>query len=100
MAAQLSAEWREFIVERLAPVEPRQIFPFGSRARGDARDDSDLDLLVVADADGDADAAMSRALDPAPFENASAGAASGEPHMPQRPFDGDFAAAGFVELRP
>lgn len=27
----------------------RQIFLFGSRARGDARDDSDYDMLVVVD---------------------------------------------------
>ncbi|MCR6630683.1 MAG: nucleotidyltransferase domain-containing protein [Magnetospirillum sp.] len=30
---------------------PRQVILFGSRARGDARDDSDYDLVVVVDDD-------------------------------------------------
>ena len=30
---------------------PQRVILFGSRARGDARDDSDLDLLVVVDDD-------------------------------------------------
>jgi predicted nucleotidyltransferase len=36
----------EFIVER---VDPRRVILFGSRARGDARHDSDYDLLIVED---------------------------------------------------
>lgn len=32
---------------------PRKILLFGSRARGDAREDSDFDLLVVMDDPGD-----------------------------------------------
>jgi predicted nucleotidyltransferase len=36
------------IVERLvASLHPERIYLFGSRARGDASDDSDYDLLVV-----------------------------------------------------
>ncbi len=31
-------------------VDPRAIYLFGSQARADARDDSDVDLLVVEDA--------------------------------------------------
>jgi predicted nucleotidyltransferase len=30
-------------------LHPRRIILFGSRARGDAREDSDVDLLVIAD---------------------------------------------------
>jgi predicted nucleotidyltransferase len=33
-------------------IRPQRIVVFGSRARGDARPDSDLDLMVVADIDG------------------------------------------------
>lgn len=39
-------------VRRVADgIQPRAIVVFGSRARGQARADSDLDLLVVADID-------------------------------------------------
>ena len=31
----------------VAEVDPEQIILFGSRARGDAREDSDVDLLVI-----------------------------------------------------
>jgi len=31
-------------------VDPERVYLFGSRARGDARDDSDLDLLIVESA--------------------------------------------------
>lgn len=33
----------------VSAAQPRRIVLFGSHARGDARDDSDLDLLVVED---------------------------------------------------
>lgn len=40
------------IVHRLvAAVDPDRIILFGSRARGDARPDSDVDLLIVKDSD-------------------------------------------------
>ena len=38
------------IVDRLVlEFQPRSIYLFGSRARGDAREDSDYDLLVLLD---------------------------------------------------
>jgi predicted nucleotidyltransferase len=37
----------------VAAVDPQAIWLFGSRARGDARPDSDFDLLVVARPGGD-----------------------------------------------
>ena len=38
------------VVRRIrAAAEPQKIILFGSRARGQARPDSDLDLLIVAD---------------------------------------------------
>ena len=41
------------LVARLvAALDPQMIWLFGSRARGNARPDSDFDLLVVAKADG------------------------------------------------
>jgi len=43
---RLLAEIRRRIVEA---VHPQRVILFGSRARGDARDGSDVDLLVVAD---------------------------------------------------
>ena len=40
------------IVRRLVEaIDPDRIVLFGSRARGDARADSDLDLLIVKDSD-------------------------------------------------
>lgn len=41
------------LVSRLvSALDPQMIWLFGSRARGDARPDSDFDLLVVAKANG------------------------------------------------
>ena len=41
------------LVSRLVlALDPQMIWLFGSRARGDARPDSDFDLLVVAKAEG------------------------------------------------
>ena len=55
--ADLPQEWRELIVERLSEFDPLQILVFGSRARGEARGDSDVDLLVVVNSsDGRDDA--------------------------------------------
>ena len=42
-AVELFAE----IVARLKPIDPDKVIAFGSRARGDAGPDSDLDLVVV-----------------------------------------------------
>ena len=40
------------IVRRLVEaVDPDRIILFGSRARGDARPDSDIDLLIIKDTD-------------------------------------------------
>ena len=42
------------VVNRLTTaIDPQTIWLFGSRARGDARPDSDFDLLIVGKADGD-----------------------------------------------
>lgn len=40
--------------------EPRKIILFGSRARGDATEDSDIDLMIVEDAVSDAAIEMTR----------------------------------------
>ena len=40
----------ERVTRRIADaIEPKQIYLFGSRARGDARPDSDIDLAIVYD---------------------------------------------------
>ncbi|MBI1802444.1 MAG: nucleotidyltransferase domain-containing protein [Chloroflexi bacterium] len=40
--------WQDAIVARILSIaQPERIILFGSRARGDARSDSDLDLLVI-----------------------------------------------------
>lgn len=68
-STHLSDEWRELIIERLAPFKPVKIFVFGSRARGDGRADSDVDLLVVLERHygSNMEAELLRALDGVPF---------------------------------
>lgn len=41
------------VVRLVNALDPQMIWLFGSRARGDARPDSDFDLLVVAKPEGD-----------------------------------------------
>src|SRR5664279_90335 len=48
----ISADQLKDITERIVRrFEPEKIIIFGSYARGDAREDSDVDLLVVAETD-------------------------------------------------
>ena len=48
----LSRELLEEIVRRILQVgSPRRIVLFGSRVRGDARPDSDIDLLIIEDSE-------------------------------------------------
>jgi HEPN domain-containing protein len=68
-SVQLPDEWRRLVVERLAPFKPEKIIVFGSRARGDAREESDVDLLVVLDDADGRGRELSRALDGVPFAN-------------------------------
>lgn len=42
---------RELLDSVVRHLRPQRIILFGSRARGDAREDSDIDLLVVVDDD-------------------------------------------------
>ncbi len=47
---QVTPELIAYIVEKIVrEVAPQRIIMFGSRARGEARDDSDLDLFVIQD---------------------------------------------------
>ena len=43
-------------------IRPDDIFLFGSRARGDWRDDSDIDVFTIAESDADTKDAYRRAL--------------------------------------
>ena len=52
MACMLTERQLQDIVDRVVErFDPERVILFGSYARGDARDDSDVDLLVVADTD-------------------------------------------------
>lgn len=47
---QVTPELIAYIVEKIVrEVAPQKIILFGSRARGDATDDSDLDLFIIQD---------------------------------------------------
>ncbi len=47
---QVTSELITYIVEKIVrEIAPQRIIMFGSRARGEARDDSDLDLFVIQD---------------------------------------------------
>jgi predicted nucleotidyltransferase len=47
---QVTPELIAYIVEKIVrEIDPQKIILFGSRARGEARDDSDLDLFVIQD---------------------------------------------------
>ena len=37
----------EIVAKIVKEIHPERIILFGSRARGDARDDSDVDLMVI-----------------------------------------------------
>ena len=39
------------LTEKLMPFNPQTVILFGSQAKGNARDDSDIDLCVVIDTD-------------------------------------------------
>ena len=43
---------KEIIQRIVEEVDPYRIYLFGSRARGTAREDSDIDLLIIADIEG------------------------------------------------
>lgn len=50
-----TAEIRKYVKRLAREFQPRRVILFGSCARGDADEDSDVDLLVVMDHFGDAD---------------------------------------------
>ncbi len=52
MAERLSSTLSQEIVERIrATAEPEKIILFGSQARGEGNQDSDLDIFIVLDSD-------------------------------------------------
>lgn len=47
-------DFLESLADRIVELaHPRQVILFGSRARGTAREDSDLDLLIIRDRSGE-----------------------------------------------
>ncbi|MEK7324708.1 MAG: nucleotidyltransferase domain-containing protein [Chloroflexota bacterium] len=47
---QVTSELITYIVEKIVrEIAPQRIIMFGSRARGEAREDSDLDLFIIQD---------------------------------------------------
>jgi uncharacterized protein len=46
-----TAQFNDIVARLVQRFEPEKIILFGSYARGDAREDSDIDLLVVAETD-------------------------------------------------
>lgn len=47
IAARLPEGFQEFLDRLIAEFDPEKVILFGSRARGEATEDSDTDLLVV-----------------------------------------------------
>lgn len=47
----MDAEINKIIIETLLPFEPKQICVFGSYARGEMNDESDIDILLDVDKD-------------------------------------------------
>jgi predicted nucleotidyltransferase len=59
--AVLDAATAELVKRLVVLYEPEQVWLFGSRARGDARDDSDWDLLIVVSDDAPPERRRARA---------------------------------------
>ena len=60
-AALLDAATSELVGRLVELYRPEQVWLFGSRSRGDAREDSDWDLLVVVPDDAPAERRRARA---------------------------------------
>jgi len=52
IAARLPEGFQEFLDRLIAEFDPDRVILFGSRARGEATEDSDTDLLVVMPCEG------------------------------------------------